>query len=128
MDKIQVTKSKKYGGGRCICANQSFKPKNKIEICPLLILPKEQFKYIKKTNLYYYYFEYTKKRVAIALGYGSLYNHSYSPNARYIFDYKNNNLEIIAIKNIKKGEEILFNYNYYPNDKSPLPGWYKTKF
>lgn len=87
----------------------------------------KEFEHIKKTKLYYYFFEYTNKHFAVALGYGSLYNHSYTPNARYLYNFKARCLKIIAIKNIKMGEEIFFNYNYYPDDKTPLEDWYKEK-
>jgi hypothetical protein len=83
-----------------------------------------EFELIKKTKLYYYYFEYSNSHFAIVLGYGSLYNHSYTPNARYLYDYKNKTFIIKAIKNIKKDEEIFFNYNYYPNDKTQLGDWF----
>ena len=34
------------------------------------------------STLYHYCFEWGKGTVALAMGYGSIYNHSYSPNAR----------------------------------------------
>ena len=65
-------------------------------------MPIKEFDLIRQTKLYYYFFEYTNSHFAIALGYGSLYNHSYIPNARYLYNFKNKTLVIKAIKNIKK--------------------------
>lgn len=56
---------------------------------------------------------------AIALGYGSLYNHSYDPNSFYSME--NDDWMIIwALRNIKKNEEITFNYNGDPTCKEPV--------
>ncbi len=127
MHKIEVKQSKEIKG-RGVFATADIKKGEVIETIPLILMEKEEFKEIKKTKLYYYYFEYSDKNpFAIALGYGSLYNHSYTPNSRYLYDYKNDLLIVKAIKDIKKGDEIFFNYNYYPNDKTPLGSWFKTK-
>ena len=34
-------------------------------------------------------------------------------------------MKVVAIKDIKEGSEIFVNYNYYPEDKTPLEDWYK---
>lgn len=53
-----------------------------IEICPILIIPGEQAREIVRGYiLYEYYFEWKKDSIALALGYGSLYNHAATPNA-----------------------------------------------
>jgi len=123
MQKIIVQQSKVINGQGVIATDQ-IKKGETIEIVPLLLMPIAEFELIKKTKLYFYFFEYSNSHFAIALGYGSLYNHSYSPNARYLYSYKNKQLIIKAIKDIKSGDEIFFNYNYYPNDKTPLGDWF----
>ena len=60
---------------------------------------------------------------AISLGYGSIYNHSYEPNAKYEKDFLNNMLIFRAIKIINKGEEIVVNYNGDPNNKEKV--WFE---
>lgn len=91
-----------------------------IEICPVLVLSSEDLELIKKTNLYHYYFEWGEaaEKAAIALGFGSIYNHSTTPNAKYLVDFESENLEIHCVKDIFPGEEILINYNGSVNDKS----------
>ena len=119
--KIKFKKSKLHGNG--VFAVTDIKKNEIIEICPILILSKKDTKEIDKTNLYNYYFAWGKNNSAISLGYGSLYNHSYEPNARYEDDFLNNRLIFKSIKKIKKGEEITVNYNGDPEDKEKV--WFE---
>jgi SET domain-containing protein len=61
---------------------------------------------------------WNKKAFAISLGYGSLYNHSYEPNASYIFGPMR--LTYKALCDIAEGDEITINYNYYPGNRKPV--------
>lgn len=108
---------------RAILASEDIRKDQVIERCPVILVDMKDFHHIKKTNLLNYYFDWTKEYFCIVLGYGSLYNHSYTPNARYTFDYTRKVLLFTAIKDIKKGEEIFVNYNYFPRSKGKLdPG------
>ncbi len=60
--------------------------------------------------------------VALALGYGSLYNHSYEPNARYEASRRRTKI-FVALRKIATGEEITINYNGEPGDRSPV--WFE---
>jgi SET domain-containing protein len=55
----------------------------------------------------------------VALGYGSLYNHSYSPNARYL-DVGRMTKAFISLRDIAPGEEITINYNADPHDMADV--------
>lgn len=46
-------------------------------------------------------------KIALALGYGSMYSHSTTPNTTYVIDRDNKLLRIVANKLIYRGEEIL---------------------
>lgn len=89
-----------------------------IEICPVIVMPQAQIKYLDETGLYDYYFLWGEEDedCAIALGYGSLYNHSYTPNAAYQPDFDGNCLYFHALRPIEAGEEITVNYNGDPKD------------
>lgn len=90
------------------------------------LVPKKDVSNLRGSILvnYYFYFgrgQKSKSALAIALGYGSIYNHSYEPNATYVKKPPEKVIDFIAIRNIKKGEEITVNYNFgNPDDKSKL--------
>jgi hypothetical protein len=110
-------------GGRGVFTAAEIPKNSIIEYCPVIILSEKDRKVIHYTLLHDYYFSWGEKKnqgCAIALGYGSLYNHKYSPNARYFFDYDNDQIEIHSRKKIKAGEEITVTYNALPKDKSPV--------
>jgi SET domain-containing protein len=65
----------------------------------------------------------THKQSAIALGYGSLYNHSRAANADYESYYEEEEIHIIAYKDIQPGEEVTINYNNDPNSQTPM--WFE---
>ena len=99
---IQVKKSKIHGKG--IFAINDIKKNNIIEICNILEVKRRKVKGIFND----YVFKKSKKKSFLALGYGSLYNHADDNNA--IVQLQNDILYIIAVKDIKKGEEIFINY------------------
>lgn len=113
------------GKGRGIFAQRNFKKGEIIETCPVIVLPAEEVNTLELTELYNYYFAWgsDSKKAAIALGYGSLYNHSYTPNAKYEKDFEKNSLKYICIRDIYKDKEITINYNCDPEDKTPV--WFE---
>ncbi|MGV8162820.1 MAG: SET domain-containing protein [Candidatus Nanoarchaeia archaeon] len=106
--KIEVGQSTL--GGRGVFASRNITIKEVIEDCPLLILPANEEWLIKETELYNYYFKFDDNNLGIALGYGSLYNHSSAPNAQFVKDLSNKRLIVQPLRYIPSGEEILVNY------------------
>ena len=106
---IKKTKHK----GRGVFARKNFKKGEIIEVCPVIILSKKDTKNIDKTKLYDYYFEWDEKsgENAIVLGCGSMYNHSYESNATFKKDKAKKCFNFVAVKDIRRGEEITINYN-----------------
>ncbi len=93
-----------------------------IEICPIIFIPANEVDIIHHTELHDYYFVWGENDdcAAIALGYGSLYNHSYKPNAEFILDYDQKTIDFVAIKTIPSGQEITVNYHGDSKCKDPL--------
>ncbi|MBI5138494.1 MAG: SET domain-containing protein-lysine N-methyltransferase [Candidatus Vogelbacteria bacterium] len=120
-DRIYLSRSKIKGANRGVFAHSKIKKGEIIEKCPVVIIPAVELPDINKTTLLNYYFCFAKdeSKWAIALGFGSLYNHSYEPNATYTKDYKNSLIYFTAIKDVLKDEEITVNYNSGdPEDKT----------
>ena len=110
------------GKGRGVYARSSIPQGELIERAAALFIPAGEWNYIKNTMLSNYWFSFgpNKEHVAIALGYGSLYNHSYTPNALYEVKEEEMLVQFKALRDIQEGEEISINYNRDPRDKSPV--------
>jgi len=110
------------GKGRGVFTSQPIDTGEVIEICPVLIIPKLELPIIHKTVLHDYYFLWGDDlaECAIALGFGSIYNHELHPNANFILDIYNKTIDIEAIKPIEAGEEITLNYHGEPGDEGAL--------
>ena len=74
---------------------------------------------------YIYYLGKNKNRLIVALGFGSIYNHTYKPNARYKERYKEKIIDFIALNKIKKNDEITINYGQ-GNQKDNSPLWFNV--
>ncbi|MEC2159374.1 SET domain-containing protein [Virgibacillus halodenitrificans] len=116
MQKIGIKDTGKYGRG--VFALVDLREGELIEAAPAVVLSKSDRKLIKETKLVEYFFNWKRKKPAIALGYGSLYNHSYTPNAKFVNNPEQITIDFYALKDIKKGEEISVNYNGDPDDNS----------
>jgi len=112
--------------GRGVFTSKNIAAGTIIETSPVIDLSVKERKQIEGTKLYHYIFEWgtSRRQAAMALGYVSMYNHSFEPNCEYEQDYEAKTMTIRTIRNVKKGEELMFSYNGDPNDKSPL--WFKT--
>jgi SET domain-containing protein len=102
--------------GRGVFTSEAIKIGEVIEVCPIIELNQDDLKILDGTTLYNYYFLWGVKenKAAIALGFGSLYNHKAFANAHYLMNFQNRTITVFAIKNIEPKEEIFFNYNGVP--------------
>ncbi|WP_366296230.1 SET domain-containing protein [Paenibacillus sp. AN1007] len=120
---IEVKQSKLGDGGefnRGVFASVDIAKGQLIHQAPVVPYPNEDHEHIEKTILEDYVFEYGANHTAILLGYGSLINHSYEPNATYDINFENHTFDFYAYKDIKAGEEILINYNGEEDNMDPL--------
>lgn len=121
---IYVAYSERHGKG--VFAACSIDAGAIIEICPVLLFPREQLAHMRQTVIDDYYFDWGTdgQWFAVALGYGSLYNHSYEPNAEYGMDFDALTIDVYCIRDIEAGEEITFNYNGDPGDQTKV--WFEA--
>ncbi len=99
--------------GRGVFTSADIEKGSLIEICPAIIIPEQEVDIIHSTILhdYYYYWGEDEKQAAIVLGFGSIYNHSFTPNAEVIPYYDECQFSYYATCKILAGEEITVNYN-----------------
>jgi hypothetical protein len=112
---------------RGIISNANFQKGTVIERCPVILYPISQEPIIELTELTKYHFYWTKKYNAIALGFGSLYNHSYCANCDYSRNYKEKVMIFKTVKRVKEGEELTINYNNISDSKTQLAKEYGIK-
>lgn len=114
-------------GGRGVFTAADIPEGSVIEVCPVIAMPVRDRAFLDETDLYDYYFIWGENdnQCAIVLGYGSLYNHAYEPNAQYAADYDGDTLNFYALQDIAAGEEITVNYNGDPREHTAL--WFKVE-
>lgn len=116
------------GRGRGIFAARRFEPGETIELCPAIVLPEADARTLDATRLYDYYFGWGEdgQQAAIVLGYGSLYNHSPSPNAEHQKHFATSTVLIVAVRPIAAGEEIFIRYETGKGIERP-PVWFDVR-
>jgi SET domain-containing protein len=122
--KIRLGPTAKKGRG--VFATAPIARGELIEASPVIVIPAEQWPHVEPTVLSLYIFNFGPEgeHAAIALGYGSLYNHSYSPNAEYIKYWEDRLIRFTALRHIEVDEEITVNYNGSPGDRSEI--WFEV--
>jgi SET domain-containing protein len=113
--------------GRAMFACRKFLKGELIERAPVIPINQRQWPSAGKTILSDYAFDWGEhdEHAAIALGYVSIYNHSYGPNAQLEELLDELMMEVVAIRDIQPGEEITINYNGDPESQDPL--WFIQK-
>lgn len=102
--------------GRGVFTSQPIPKDTTIELAPVIILDETEAKMIHETRLHDYYFIWDGTGAAIALGYGSLYNHASENNVDFYMDYPFQQINFFALRDILAGEELTINYTD-PNDE-----------
>lgn len=111
-NKVYTSASNIPNIGRGVFSKDIIKKGEMIEEAPFLEIPRDDISLLDESFLthYYFFFGCNKERVALALGYGSLYNHSENPNAFFKIKAKEKAIEFKALRNIKGDEEVYVNY------------------
>jgi len=124
-NRLYISQSKILKANRGVFANTKIKIGETIERCPIIEIPKHELESMGESILinYFYFFGKKKERLLIALGFGSIYNHNYIPNATYKIKPKQKLIEFISIKEIKKDQEITVNYIQGNSKSRPL--WFE---
>jgi SET domain-containing protein len=122
---ITIKRTSKKGWG--VFALKDFKKGEIVESAPAMVFTPKERKILERTSLSHYIYPWRSTRgAALIFGYGSIYNHSYSPNADWKQNFKTMSMVYRAVKNIKRGEEISVNYNGEPEEQTPID-WFEVK-
>lgn len=97
------------GKGRGVFATRAFERGEVVEVAPVIIVPADEHPALDDTVLSNYVFAWGDA-VAVALGWGSLYNHAWEPNLEYRKRFAEHVIEFVAIRDIAAGEELTTNY------------------
>jgi len=111
--KKQLFIRKIKGKGRGVFCKQLIRKDEVFELCPVLVLPAEDYETVKASRLVDYFFNFNREEqtLALALGFGSLYNHAVHSNAAYTLNRETKTLIFTALEDIKPGKEICINYS-----------------
>lgn len=99
-------------GGRGVFTTEAIPAGTLLEVCPVIVMPPSDLKLVHQTFLHDYYFLWGEEQdhCALALGYGSLYNHSEAPSVECVPDYDSETMDYVAMRDIAAGEELTINY------------------
>jgi uncharacterized protein len=98
-----------------------------IEECPVVVIAPDEVGHLQKTALRDYFFVWggVGDAAAIALGYGSLYNHAREPNAMYVRKHEAHSIAFFAVRAIRAGEEITVSYHGGFGDRGDV--WFDVR-
>jgi len=111
MSKLTVKSTKKMGRG--VFAAKNICKGEIVEVSPVVVVLDSDSGH---SVLGHYVYAWGKKRCALALGLGSLFNHAEDCNVDYSTAIANKTIVYKANRTIKKGQELFISYGYDPKD------------
>lgn len=119
--RLSVRETKVMGRG--VFAGSRIREGEIIETCPVIPLSKADEDQLSKTVLDQYLFAWGEgSRACLVLGFGSIYNHSSTPNAAAREITGLPRMEFVALRDIELGEQIFIDYQWEAGDYHFLPG------
>jgi SET domain-containing protein len=114
------------GKGRGVFSAGKIDKDTVIEEAPVIVMNHDDKMLLDQTLLHDYIFDWgnDKHKCCIALGFVSIYNHSYSSNCEYFMDFEEDTIQIKTVREIQPGEELTINYNGDWDDKKQV--WFEA--
>src|SRR4051794_31030843 len=91
--------------GRGVFATRAIAAGDVVEHAPVIVIGPDEQRLVHKTVLNEYVFGWGDT-IAVVLGYGSLYNHSWDANMAYRKLLDDDLVEFVALRDIADGEEL----------------------
>ncbi|GAB3009878.1 SET domain-containing protein-lysine N-methyltransferase [Niabella terrae] len=107
---LYITQTEDKGKG--VFTTEPIAKNSVIEIAPVLVMSAAERQLLDQTLLHDYIFEWgmDSQQCCVALGWVSVYNHSFTSNCEYEMDYTTQSMQIRTVRDIAAGEELLVNY------------------
>lgn len=115
LNRAEIVLKKSQISGYGVFAAQNINENTLIEECHVLKVEKT----VRSLMHYVFFNPSDENSYLLALGFGSIYNHSHQPNASFLYNAEDNLIHLTSTKLIKKGEEITIYYgdNWFANTK-----------
>lgn len=110
------------GKGRGILAGRRFSAGEVVDAAPVVVVPPGEWSLLEQTELgrFCFVWDDDKGSVAVALGRGSLFNHSWTPNVTPEKRFGSRRMVFIALRDIEPGEELTINYGGDVDSREPV--------
>jgi len=96
--------------GRGVVTRTHIPPRTTIDISPILLFPTDEYdQHGQHTQLDHYTYRW-KGGMALALGLGSMFNHSNKPNVGFQRDFDNKVIRYTTLREIQPNEELCISY------------------
>lgn len=124
-ESLFIKKTK--GKGRGVFTTEPIPANAILEEAPVIAMSARDRIVLDKTLLHDYIFEWgaDTEQCCIALGFVSMYNHSYHSNCEYFMDFDEECIQVKTVRDIAAGEEITINYNGDWNDEKKI--WFEVE-
>lgn len=99
--------------GRGVFTTKKINNETIVEEAPVIVMSHEDKLLVDRTLLHDYIFDWgnDKHKCCIALGFVSIYNHSYASNCEYFMDFEEDTIQVKTVREVLAGEELTINYN-----------------
>lgn len=105
------------GKGRGVTASEHIPAGTLVEHAPVLVMPKAQLEETLLDEYCLWWSDDHGGEYAVGLGLLMIYNHSDNPNIAIKYDYEDKSVRVVALRDIKAGEELCWDYK--------IPLWFK---
>lgn len=97
-------------GRGVFCAAGSIPQNTLVEVSPILLFTSDEYEQHGKFTIADHYTYRWQGGYALALGLGSMFNHSSKPNVGFIRDFKNGVIRYVTLREVKQDEELCISY------------------
>lgn len=111
------------GRGRCVFAARDIAKGTLLLADPVIQVPGDESDHMDKTVVGRYVFQWNEEDdIAVVLGLGSLINHGLPENVALVSNYADQTMEFYATRDIKAGDELVYDYGHDHDELSDYYG------